>query len=104
MTNLKVPKEKAIQLLTDRINSIPEMFGKEICPGYYDIVRWCSKTWAAVDEIYGSGDPHAEEIRLIALPACSCNVPGATPMQFEIYQEKLQKYIDEIEAGMQTTG
>ena len=101
MTNLKIPPEEAIRLLNERIASIPALCRQQQTPGFYDVVKWCSKTWSVIDAIYGADDMHAEEIRLIALPPCSCDAPARTLLQLEIYEEKLENYIDEIRAGMQ---
>jgi hypothetical protein len=100
MANLRIPQENAILLITERIDDIAAMMEKQPGPGYYDIVSWCSKTYAVIDEIFGSGDYRSEEIRLIGLPACSCNSPAATLMQMEIYHDRLMEYIDQIRNGM----
>jgi hypothetical protein len=104
MANLKIPPEKAILLITERIDEIAAMMEKQTCPEYYDLMRWCSKTWAVTDEIFGGEDYRSEEIRMIGLPACSCNSPGATLTQLEIYRSQLLKYIDQIRTGMTTKG
>lgn len=100
MTDLKIPPEQAILILTERLDAIAEMGGKQCDPGYYDIVGWCSKTWPVVDQVFGGATYHSEEIRLIALPACSCSSPGAMQQQMDIYHAKLLEYIGQIRAGM----
>jgi len=100
MTSLKIPPPEAIRMLEERIDAITEL-GKRGCdPGYYDLLGWCSKTWSAVDRIFGSGDLRAEEIRQIGIPPCSCAKPGGTPMQMEAYAAQLLQYIDDIRATM----
>lgn len=69
---------------------------------YYDVLGWCSKTWAVIDEIYPADDFHPEEIRNIGLPACSCNSQKMAPMLFEAYHSRLQDYIDEILDSMKS--
>jgi hypothetical protein len=100
MANLRIPPEKALLLISERIDAITAM--REMQPGfgYYDLVACCSKTWSVIDEIFGSGDYHAEEIRMIGLPACSCNSPETMQMQLGIYQARLLDYIHQIRAGM----
>jgi hypothetical protein len=101
MSDLKIPPQDAARLLNERLDSITEL-GKTSCElGYYDLLRWCSDTWGIIDRIYGSGGFHSEEIRQIGVPPCSCSKCGGVPMQMEIYYAHLQKYIGEIEAGMQ---
>jgi hypothetical protein len=104
MANLKIPPEKAILLITERIDDIAVIMEKQTCPEYYDLMRWCSKTWAVIDEIFGGEDYRSEEIRLIGLPACSCNSPGAILTQLEIYHSRLLDYIDQIRASMTAKG
>jgi hypothetical protein len=101
MTGTKIPTEQAVRLLNERLDAMTELGKKGCSLGYYDLLGWCSKTWSAVDQIFGAGDYRTEEIRQIGVPPCSCAKPGGTPMQMEIYHSQLQKYIDEIEAGMQ---
>lgn len=100
MPDLKIPPEKAVVLLSERRDSITELGKTAGEPGYYDLLGWCSKTWKVIDEIYGSGGFHSEEIRQIGITPCSCSKCGGAAMQLEIYHAHLQKYIDEIEAGM----
>jgi hypothetical protein len=100
MVNLKIPPEKAILLLNEKIDEIETMRKNQTCPAYYDLVGWCSKTWSMIDGIYGADDPHPEEIRVIGGPACSCNSPGGTQLLLEVYQDRLQDYINEIQGSM----
>jgi hypothetical protein len=100
MTGLKVSPEQAILMITERLDEIAAMSGKQCNPGYYDLIGWCSKTWSVVDEIFGGGTYHSDEIRLIGIPACSCSSPGAMRQQMEIYHSRLTDYIHEIQAGM----
>ncbi len=99
MTETKIPPQEAISMLNSRLDAMTEL-GKKGCDlGYYDLLSWCSKTWKAIDEIYGPENFRAEEIRQIGVPPCSCAKPGGTPMQMEVYSSQLQKYISEIAAG-----
>jgi hypothetical protein len=100
MANLKIPPEKAILLITGRIDAITAMMTEQPGFGYYDLVSCGSKTGSVIDEIFGGEDYRSEEIRIIGLPACSCNSPAASQMQLEIYRTQLLKYIDQIRAGM----
>jgi hypothetical protein len=100
MTTLKIPPQEAIQQLTERIESIPALMAQGCDAGYYDMLKWCSKTWTTIDEIFGGGDYRCDEIRLIGAPACACCAPGALPAQLEVYHATLMQYIDQIRAGM----
>jgi hypothetical protein len=102
MANLKIPPEKAIDLINGRIDEITTMMATRDRPGYYDVVGWCSKTYAAIDEIYAADDFHPEEIRSIGLPTCSCNAENVAPMLLEVYHCRLVDYIDEIQRAMKT--
>jgi len=97
MSVLKVTPEKAILLISGRIDEITTLAGKTDRPGYYDLVGWCSKTWSVIDEIYPADDIHPEEIRSIGLPTCSCNSENMAPMLLEVYHSRLLDYIDEIQ-------
>jgi hypothetical protein len=98
MTETKIPPNEAISMLNNRLDAITEL-GKKGCDvGYYDLLRWCSKTWNVIDEIYGPGNFRAEEIRQMASP----QVPVPTRWHadaMEVYSTHLQKYISEIAAG-----
>jgi len=102
MSNLKIPPEKAIDLINGRIDAMQEMVKKADRPGYYDFLGWCSKTYAAIDEIYPADDFHPEEIRNIGLPTCSCNAENVVPVLMEVYHSRLLSYIDEIRRSMNT--
>jgi len=96
MATLRVSPEQAIALLTERIESIKTIPGDANGPGYYDLVKWCSKTWAAIDEIYGSGDPRSEELRTLGLSNCACNSSVQALLLLETYHARLIELIDEI--------
>ena len=97
---LKIPPSRAILLLSARIGAIKTLEENPQGMGYYDIIGWCSKTWAAVDEIFPADDRHPGEIRLIGTPTCSCGSPADARRLLEEYQARLLVYIDEIESGM----
>ena len=100
MSNLKIPPEKAIDLINGRLDEMQTMIKKAGRPGYYDFLGWCSKTYSAVDEIYPADDFHPEEIRNIGLPTCSCSSGNVASMLMEVYHSRLQDYIDEIQRSM----
>jgi hypothetical protein len=102
MADLKISPEKAILLLNGRIDDIKTMEENLQAMGYYDILRWCSKTWSVIDAIYRADDRHPEEIRIIGTPACSCSSPGNTQMLLALYHTRLLEYIDEIRREMKT--
>ncbi len=101
MLHLKMPPGQAIALLEERIDAMKTLTTTGDGPAYYDIVGWMSKTHSAIDQIYGAGDIHPEEIRMIGLPACSCSAGKGTLLLLEIYHAKLLDYIDEIRTLMQ---
>jgi hypothetical protein len=101
MTNLKVSPEEAIALLTERIGDLKNVQAKTDGSPYYNFVGWCSKTWQAIDAIYGPDDPRAEEIRSMGMPACSCASAKETLGVAEPYVTLLMKYLDEIQAGQE---
>ena len=102
MPDLKISQEKAILLLNERIDAINAIKQNEYgLLEYYDFIGWCSKTWSAVDEIYGANDSHPEEIRSIGLSNCSCNSTIAAQILVEVYHARLLEYIDEIRAVKQ---
>lgn len=103
MLNLKISPEKAILLITERINDLQTIGEKQHGPDYYDVVGWLSKTYSVIDGIYGADNIHPEEIRIIGLPACSCNSEKVAQMLVEVYRSKLWEYINEIRLFMQTT-
>jgi len=101
MLNLKISPEKAILLITERIDDLKTMREHQHGPDYYDFIGWLSKTYSVIDGIYAVGDIHPEEIRIIGLPTCSCNSEKVTQMLGEVYQSRLLDYIDEIRIFMQ---
>lgn len=88
--------------MSEKLGEVTAIRENQDDPGYYNIVRWCSTTWSVVDKIYGGEDMHAEEIRIIGLPACSCEVSESTGMLLELYQTYLLNYLDEIRSDMKT--
>ncbi len=66
-------------------------------PDYYDVVGWCSKTYASIDQIYGAGDYRPKEIRMIGLSTCSCDSHTKASILTDAYLSKLQGYIGQIE-------
>jgi hypothetical protein len=97
MANLKVSPKEAVALLNGRIVDLKSVQEATEGSAYYNFLGWCSKTWQAVDAIYGSGDFRAEEIRSMGMPACSCGSPQETLAAAEQYVSLLMKYIDEIQ-------
>ena len=100
MIYLKISKENAIILLGERIDAIPAIKKDQNGLEYYDFIRWCSKTWQTVDEIYGSDDPHSEELRGLGLSNCSCNAQVVALILAEAYHTRLEEFINEIRTGM----
>ena len=100
MPDLKIPPEKAIDLISGRIDEMQALIKKADSPGYYDFLGWCSKTYSAIDEIYPADDYHPEEIRSIGLPTCSCNSQQAASMLMEVYHARLLDYIDQIQRSV----
>jgi hypothetical protein len=100
MINLKIPPEKAILLLNERIEAVQTIEKNAYGPEYYGFVRWCSKTYAAIDEIYAPGDIHPEDIRSLGLQNCSCNAEMKALILIEAYHARLSDYIREIEDAM----
>jgi len=100
MPGLKIPPEKAILLLNERIDDMGTIRENQYGLEYYDVVRWMSETWAAIDEIYEAGDYHPEEIRSIGLSNCSCNADMQALILAEAFHSRLLDYISEIEQSM----
>ena len=96
MANLKVSPENAVRQIQERIDAIATIQKNGSGLEYYDIIRWCSTTWQVIDGIYGSDDPHSEELRTMALQNCSCNAPMAAVILAEAYHNRLQDFIDQI--------
>jgi len=103
MVNLKIPPEKAIYLLNQKVDEIKTIIETQQGLHYYDFVGLCSKIWSVIDGIYGADDTHPEEIRFIGLPTCSCNAKAEVQiMLLEVYHSRLLDYIDEIRISMKT--
>jgi len=103
MVNLKISPEQAILQIEERIGALGTIKTSESGLNYYDFIGWCSKTWQAIDGIYGSDDPHSEELRTLALANCSCNASMQALLLAEEYHARLLFFIDEINAGMPAT-
>jgi hypothetical protein len=103
MTSLKVPPEEAVSLLNERIEAIAAVRKTPAGLDYYDFVGWCTKTYAAIDRIYGAGDHRPEEIRMIGLYNCSCDAQTKASILAETYHARLQDYIRQIEESVQAS-
>jgi hypothetical protein len=101
MVSLKIPPEEAILRITERIDAIQTIPGNQSGPEYYEFVRWCSKTWQAIDGIYGADDVHAEELRMLGIANCSCNSALQAQILVNAFHTRLLEYIGEIRAGME---
>jgi hypothetical protein len=66
-------------------------------PDYYDVVGWCSKTYASIDQIYGAGDYRPKEIRMIGLSTCSSDSHTKASIPAYACHAKLEEYIRQIE-------
>ena len=102
MVNLKIPPEKAILQITERIEAIKNIKKNQYGLEYYDFIGWCSKTWRVIDGIYGSDDPHSEELRTLALSNCSCNSQMQAVFLAEVYHSRLLDFINEISESTKT--
>ena len=100
MVNLKISPEKAILQINERIDAIQTIKGNQNGLEYYDFISWCSKTWSVIDRIYGSDDPHSEEIRNIGLSNCTCNSHMEALILVDVYHSRLLDYINEIRTVM----
>lgn len=89
-------------MINERIDAIGSIEKNPNGLEYYDFIRWCSKTWQSVDEIYGSLDPHSEELRNLKLQNSSFSPPMEALILAEEYHSRLQDYIDEIRDSMKT--
>ena len=94
--HLKVPPERAVLLLNERIDAIGTIRQNRYGFEYYDVVRWMSETYAAIDAIYAPDDIRPEEIRSIGLLNCSCNDQVKALMLVELFASRLQDYVSEI--------
>jgi hypothetical protein len=101
MVSLRIPRKDAVLRLQERIDAIDTLRENPHGLEYYDVIGWCSRTWAAIDAIYGEGEIHPEEIRLIGLPGCTCRAEQEGRMLAGIYRSRLQEYIREIRRDMQ---
>jgi hypothetical protein len=102
MAILKIPPEEAILLLNEKVDEITTIIKKQQGLDYYDFVGVCSKTYSAIDEIYGPDDIHPEDIRMIGFPTCSCNSKAEVQlMLLGDYLSRLLEYIDEIRISME---
>jgi hypothetical protein len=97
MPDLRVPPEEAIRLLNERIEAIAAVRKTPAGLDYYDFIGWCTKTYAAIDRIFGAGDHRPEEIRSIGLSNCSCDAHTRASILAEAHVDKLQEYVREIE-------
>lgn len=102
MLNLRIPPEQAILQMDERIEEIKNIGKNQYGLEYYDFIRWCSKTWQVIDGIYGSDDPHSEELRTLALSNCSCNAHMQAVVLSEVYHNRLLDYINEIRESAKT--
>lgn len=102
MLNLKILPEKAILQINERIEAIKTIKKNQYGLEYYDFISWCSKTWPVIDGIYGSDDPHSEELRTIGLSNCSCNSHMEAVLLAEVYHFRLLDFINEIRESMKT--
>ena len=101
MSNLKIPPEKAILLLNERIKDIITMIENQHDFEYYDFIGRCSKIWSVIDEIFAADDPHVEDIRSIGLPTCSCSSSREVQiMLLGVYHSRLLDYINEIQRSI----
>ena len=96
MPNLKVPPGDAVSRIDERIHALDSVKRDPSGLDYYDFIRWCSKTWQEIDAIYGPGDPHSEELRMLGLSNCSCNAAMQALILAETYHARLQDFIREI--------
>jgi len=103
MVNLRIPPQKAILQMNERIEAIKNIKKNQYGLEYYDFVGWCSKTWQVIDGIYGSDDPHSEELRTLALSNCSCNSHLQAVFMAEIYHSRLMDFINEIRDSLNST-
>lgn len=96
MNALKISPEQAIARINQRIEEIKNIPSDKNGLEYYEFIRWCSKTWQEIDGIYGSDDPHSEELRTMGLSNCSCSSSVQALVLAEEYHRRLEKYIREI--------
>jgi len=104
MVILKVPSNDAIFQIEERIRALDSVQRSPSGLDYYDFIRWCSKTWQVIDAIYGSDDPHSEELRALALSNCSCNSAMQAHILAAEYHSRLLAFIAEIRAACPESG
>jgi len=104
LLNLKIPHEQAILQITERIENIDTIKRSQYGLEYYEFIRWCSKTWSVLDGIYGSDDPHSEELRNLGLSNCSCNSDMQALLLVEAYHARLLDFINEIRNSREIQG
>ena len=104
MLNLKIPPEIAILQIDERIEEIKTIKKNQYGLEYYDFISWCSKTWSVIDGIYGSDDPHSEELRTIGLSNCSFNSHMQALFLAEVYHSRLLDFINEIRKSYEESG
>lgn len=100
MLTLRIPPEKAILQINERIEEIKNIKKNQYGLEYYDFIGWCSKTWRVIDGIFGSDDPHSEELRTLSLSNCSCNSQMQAVFLAEVYHSRLLDFINEISESM----
>jgi len=100
MVTIRITPEEAVLVLQERIEALNAVKKDGAGLDYYDFIRWCSKTWQAVEEIYGADDPRVEELRTLALFNCTCNASMQALILAEDYHARLISFIDEIHKGM----
>ncbi len=102
MLQLRTTPEKAILQIDERIEAIKTIKKNQYGLEYYDFISWCSKTWQVIDGIFGSDDPHSEELRTLALSNCSCNSHMQAVFLAEVYHSRLLDFINEIRESTKT--
>lgn len=100
MLHLRILPEQAILQINERIDEIKNIKKNQYGLEYYGFIGWCSKTWQVIDGIYGSDDPHSEELRTLALSNCSCNSHLQAVFLAEVYHARLLDFIHEIRESM----
>ncbi len=100
MVTIRIPSEQAISRINDRIAALDTVNRNEYGLEYYDFIRWCSATWQVIDAIYGSDDPHAEEMRTLSLANCSCNAGTQAAILADAYRDRLHAFADEIRTSL----
>lgn len=99
VVQIRITPEDAVQKIRDRIDALVKLRENPGGSEYYDLVRWGTQTWPVMDSIYGSDDPHSEEIRTLSLANCSCNATLRAWYLAEAYESRLTDYLKEIEGS-----